>query len=236
MKIKAFTLAEAIVMIGVLGIITAVAIPTLVKKDFKTNTNIRAASKVYSALAQIVSNAIQDGYYYRRFDVSGLADNSEGVDVLTGKLYSENNGSTAPEKFRDILLDGLFVANVVNWSSDTNHYTQFDTTDGVRWKLKWNSQTFQSLNNPMVVYIDTNIKNGSDDFVCNNSNNCRVVDSLALLVHRNGNVMIDGTDSNSTYYVEDDDGHAYNDEEFVKEILGQHEDTKVVSNEEYYNN
>ena len=36
MKLKAFTLAEAMVMIAVLGVITAVALPTIVKKDFKT--------------------------------------------------------------------------------------------------------------------------------------------------------------------------------------------------------
>lgn len=74
MKIKAFTLAEAIVMIGILGVIMAVTIPTIVKKDFKTDTSVRAASKAYGALAQAVSSIMQDGYYYKRFDNFGLAD------------------------------------------------------------------------------------------------------------------------------------------------------------------
>ena len=223
MKIKAFTLAEAIVMIGILGVITAVALPTLVKKDFKTDTNIRAASKAYSTLAQVVSNVIQDGFYYKHFDVHGLADNSEGVDVLTGERYS----GTASEKFRDILADNLYVSNSSQWQQSGKTYFQFDTSDGIRWKLGWDSNTFSDLKNPMVVYIDTNIKNG-EPFECNQPSRCRTIDSLALLVHRNGNVLIDGTDTNmTTHVIENNVG--YNNQAFVKKVLGQHENTENES-------
>ena len=45
MKIKAFTLAEAMVMIAVLGVITAATLPVLIKKDFKGNKKRVARSK-----------------------------------------------------------------------------------------------------------------------------------------------------------------------------------------------
>lgn len=223
MKIKAFTLAEAIVMIGILGVITAVALPTLIKKDFKTDTNIRAAAKAYSTLAQVVSNVIQDGFYYKHFDVHGLADNTEGIDVLTGEKYD----GSAPEKFRDILMDTLYVSNPVSSDDSSYDYYQFDTPDGIRWKLRWDGDTFKDLQNPMVVYVDTNIKNGND-FKCNKPSKCRTVDSLAFVVHRNGNVLIDGTDTNMTTFVKEN-SVGYNDREFVKKVLGQHENTENES-------
>ncbi|MBQ3102554.1 hypothetical protein IJC60_06085 [bacterium] len=233
MKIKAFTLAEAMVMIAVLGIITAVALPTLVKKDFKTDTSVRAASKAYAALAQITSNVIQDGYYYRRFDIDGFGDATQGVDVLTGETFG-GAGVNAPEKFKDILLDALYVSNV----EEDNDSCVFDTADGVRWKLKWANNTFSSLANPMIVFIDANIKNG-DDFECNSLDACRAVDTVAFLIYRNGNVVIDGTETRARVGVNSSGNLAnvstFNDETFVKKILGQHEDTKVISNENYYN-
>ncbi len=209
MKLKAFTLAEAMVMIAVLGVITAVALPTIVKKDFKTETNVRAASKAYAALAQVVSNVVQDGYYYKKFDKDGLADATEGIDVLTGKKYNANNNGTAFGKFSAILKDSLYAR------AHTNNSNIFDTPDGIRWKLVSDNNAFSDLNSPLKVYIDTNIKNGTD-FACNSPKVCKEVDSLLLLVYRNGNVVIDGIVDNVQYY---------NNEDFVRKILGQHEDT-----------
>lgn len=230
MKIKAFTLAEAIVMIGILGILTAVALPTIVKKDFKTDTSVRAASKAYGALTQSVANIVQDGYYYKKFDTNGLADSTTGIDVLTGKKF---NG-TAQAKFRDILLDSLYVSNVANSTSTS---IQFDTADGIRWKLVWNSNTFNDLTKPMLVFIDTNTTKGTD-FRCNKlSKKCKLVDTVVFLVHRNGNVIIDGTDVVDKIGVNENGNistySAFNDEEFVKKIMGQHEQTEVSSS--FYN-
>lgn len=231
MKIKAFTLAEAMVMIGILGIITAVTIPTIVKKDFKTDTSVRAASKAYGALAQAVAGIVQDGYYYKNFDNDGFADNTQGIDTLTGKTYG-GAGTNAREKFRDILLDTFHISNVSNISSSK---TQFDTPDGVRWQLVWNSNTFESLEKPMLVFIDVNVKNGTD-FGCRNLNQCRLIDTLVLLVHRNGNVVIDGVDTNPAVGVNSNGTLGsvpdYNDETFIKKIMGQYEETSTKS--KYY--
>lgn len=234
MKTKAFTLAEAIIMIGILGIITAVTIPTLVKKDFKTDTNVRAASKAYSTLVQTVLNVAQDGYYYQHFDESGLGDNSAGIDVLTGKNY---NGAPNPgEKFRDILLDSLYVSNVI----DDGDATTFDTPDGIRWRLDWDQNTFTALDRPMIVKIDTNIKSEESDFECHSTTNCKVLDTVAFLVYRNGNVVIDGMEARATIGVNENgttlgDDPEFNDKDFVKKVLGQYEENARVSNTDYYN-
>ncbi len=235
MKIKAFTLAEAIVMIGILGVITAVAIPTIVKKDFKTDTSIRAASKAYGALAQAVANIVQDGYYYKNFDRAGLADTTTGVDVLTGKQYT----GTAPKKFINILADTFYVSNSSHSTSGTS-YVQFDTPDGIRWKLVWNTSTFNSLTAPMRVFVDTNVKNGTD-FECRNLSQCKVIDTVVFLVHRNGNVIIDGIDTNPAICVNSSSilttscgtASRYNDPTFIKKIMGQYEGTTVQTS--HYN-
>ncbi len=239
MKIKAFTLAEAMVMIAVLGVITAVAIPTLVKKDFKTDTGVRAASKAYATLTQVVSNIVQDGYYYKKFDQFGLGDHSVGVDVLTGKQYGGTGAVIWPaEKFKDILIDSLHVPNKSTCPTFmSSGPCVFDTPDGMRWKLVGNANTFDSLEKPLIVLIDTNIKNGVD-FECNNLDKCKVIDTAAFLVYRNGNVIIDGAETNAKIGVKADGTlgkvSEFNDEDFLKKILGQHEDTAIVSSD-YYN-
>lgn len=232
MKIKAFTLAEAMIMIAILGVITAAALPVLIKKDLKTDTSIRAASKAYGTLAQVVSGIVQDGYYYKEFDKYGFGDTSKGIDVLTVKTYDYigDEKQKKQKKFNDILHDSIYAVNK-NTEGD-----QFDTSDGIRWKLNWKDDTFNNLSKPLVILIDTNIKNGND-FKCNKldkTQNCQYIDTVAFLLYRNGNVMIDGADGNSTIGVGENGNlvqtrGTFNDAEFVKKILGQHSDTQDVS-------
>ena len=154
---------------------------------------------------------------------------SEGIDVLTGTKYNEDGTDDADTKFITIIRDFLYVKNPDGYMGALG---VFDTPDGIRWRFNLDGEAFKDLATPMRVEIDTNIKNGVD-FMCSRSFACKEVDGLLLLVYRNGNVVIDGLDSNATINFKRDN-ELYNDPEFSEKVLGQH--MKTTDNSSYYSN
>lgn len=78
-KMVAFTLAEVLITLAVVGVIAAVMIPTLNQRSQERKT-IAAVKKAYSTLSQAYTSAIQDN---QTIDTWGITGASQGVD---GKL------------------------------------------------------------------------------------------------------------------------------------------------------
>lgn len=68
---KAFTLSEVLITLTVIGVIAAIAVPTLIADWQKTRT-VEQLKKTYSALSQTTNRAIADNGPVASWDVLGL--------------------------------------------------------------------------------------------------------------------------------------------------------------------
>ncbi len=59
MKIKAFTMAEVLITLGIIGIVAAMTMPVLIGK-YQKHVTVTRLQKVYSVLSQAVNFAIKD--------------------------------------------------------------------------------------------------------------------------------------------------------------------------------
>lgn len=59
MKNHGFTLAEVLITLGIIGIVTAITIPTIVNKYQKQQT-VAKLKKAYSVLGQVMQRAVAD--------------------------------------------------------------------------------------------------------------------------------------------------------------------------------
>ena len=75
MRIKAFTLSEILITLGIISVISALTIPALIQKYQKTQT-VTQFKKVYSTLSQGFRKASQD------YDVYSLGDNWKNRDEV----------------------------------------------------------------------------------------------------------------------------------------------------------
>ncbi len=93
MRIKAFTLSEILITLGIISVISALTIPALIQKYQKTQT-VTQFKKVYSTLQQALRTASDD------IDIASLGNNwnnrDEVVDTLakyfqTAKKYTSKD-------------------------------------------------------------------------------------------------------------------------------------------------
>lgn len=81
-KLIAFTLAEVLIVLGIIGIVAEMTIPTLVH-DFQTQVTVTSLKKVYTVLSQVDNLAVQE---------NGTPDNWVSVsnDAAQNALAIEN--------------------------------------------------------------------------------------------------------------------------------------------------
>src|SRR5574344_257472 len=116
-KIKRFTLAEVLITLGIIGVVAALTIPTLIN-NYQEKATVTKLKKFYSIMNQAVALAkIENG------DIDGWTTNAaqslaaadDYVKILekglkfTKKCYSEANGGCIPSE--NIYLNGSSGGN-----------------------------------------------------------------------------------------------------------------------------
>lgn len=143
---KAFTLAEVLVTLGIIGIISALTIPTLVN-NYQKKVATTAAKKAYSTLSQaytFVLNNNEDGVLACETNNSRcLADLFAPIlKSVKGKLWVPNSG----------IAEGCWEDNDIDMPNET-HYC-FSSIDGISYDFDMEFQLENSRQ--AIIYIDIN--------------------------------------------------------------------------------
>lgn len=98
MKKRAFTLAEVLITLGIIGVVAALTLPTLIQKQQEQATVV-SVKKFYSAFSQAYLQAIEEN---GTLDNWGLTD-SENYENDDGKLEHTDESLANYDKFLTIM-------------------------------------------------------------------------------------------------------------------------------------
>ena len=114
-KRKAFTLAEVLITLAIIGVVAALTIPSLVQK-YKERETITRVKEFYSVFSQAYQLAILE---HGTFDQWGLGDTHEKVEQEDGSFQRDEYSLNNYNKFFDIIKPYLKY----------DSYTPFDNTN-----------------------------------------------------------------------------------------------------------
>lgn len=150
---KAFTLAETLITIGLIGILAAILIPALTAVS--PNRNKVMLRKAYTTLEQTVSKMINDGVDYPSGQV---VTDSNGHVCQRGFNYTDITTNTS-NKFCYFFTDNLnTIGNIscpavgAGWATTEK---AADTTDGMTWFLNNSMSVENGWNFPVANAYDT---------------------------------------------------------------------------------
>lgn len=197
MKRNGFTLAEVLVTLGIIGIITALVIPAI--NNLKPDENKTLYLKAYDTLADSVKNLAANSKIYP------VCENENNINCSGNPLLNTERPLLAPlntdnyagnTKLCNLLAFALGAANpncsasIYNYSNDTfKNNISFITPNGMQWIVSQqrtvtpasNSATFQT-----DIYIDVNGNKGDN---CIYNTNCTKPDIYKFMVAANGTVV-----------------------------------------------
>ncbi len=145
---EGFTLAEVIITLGIIGVVAAVTLPTVVKK-YQEKVTVTKVKKVYSMLSQAFMLSVKDNGYANEWNVgnrdtettanrltsyikpylkiikdcgtnSGCLEYTENINLLNGQKHSVNY-DTRNEYYKFILSDGT---HIIIRATDNANYCQ----------------------------------------------------------------------------------------------------------------
>lgn len=207
-KFRGFTLTELMVALAVIGIITAIVTPAVMK--IKPNKNKMMTKKAYYTTENIVNSLVNNQLFYP--DMSDVCyDPSLGTGV--SDVYCAL-GFDYTEKVKDI--DGveysgalkfpqLFASklNIQSGKTDTaaNIQAGITTTDGMTWYLPTWANKSQTEHE---IKIDVNgVGNGPDCTQDDTTKGCSAddFDSFRISVYPDGRMKINDNDVKAQEYV-----------------------------------
>lgn len=118
-----FTLAEVLITLGVVGVIAAITVPSLIQKH-QEQVTVTSLKKVYSVLSQAYVSAVQENGTPDNWDI--VAYNSPVgakniLDKLSLYLNLQKNCGTGPGCFPDLYYQRLMGGNWANLETDSSN-------------------------------------------------------------------------------------------------------------------
>lgn len=164
---KAFTLAEVLITLGVIGVVAAMTIPILMK-NYEKKEYVTALKKAYSEMNQVLQQMAVDGETIGNIGQYFGSTTSAGAKIASYYKVIKNCGTTTGEecfaKF-DNNYDGSANSTTI-WANNVNDRYKFVSADGMSFAiLSWNSSCTSNYsfvpNGPTAktcgyVYIDVN--------------------------------------------------------------------------------
>jgi len=107
---KGFTLSEVLITLGIVGVISALTIPA-VMKDYKQRLYVSQLKKAYSQLADTTQSIMSDEHSSSFYTTNGgVPDGCEGSECTKGPAYMLNNYFKTMKKNCGTGKDGACVA------------------------------------------------------------------------------------------------------------------------------
>lgn len=78
----AFTLAEVLITLGIIGVVAAMTIPSVIQKSQEKAT-VSQLKKAYTTLSQAVSLAVQNNGTVDTWDIGNYGDTGKSINILT---------------------------------------------------------------------------------------------------------------------------------------------------------
>lgn len=196
---KGFTLAELLITLGIIGVVAAISLPTLVK--LRPNETKGKFLKAHNVIVNMTGDIITDpSLYMTEFDSSGevnctglgcnkipdYIDNEEAAELIDTNYTGAKYGSLLALRL-DISKDDVTV--------DSNKVT-FTTTDGMSWEVSSTAGTVNANGRDLKtetneIIVDTNGPNEGKN--CIYSNTCKNPDQFKFKVDTYGNVTSEDT-------------------------------------------
>lgn len=204
MRKKAFTMAEVMVVMAVLGILAAVMIPTIIK--IRPNQNKIMFKKAYYVTERVVNELVNDDALYADTDTlrPGFLNEDAPTDFPTissvtkfCKLFA-NKLNTMGTPDCSIGKSSPIAAGALNPNSGN-----FTTNDGITWHLPtdaYGGGTTTTFKKDFTRIITVDV-NGTSTYNAKTSPNCIYVsatvcpdpDQFQIKVQHDGKIFIDGT-------------------------------------------
>ena len=125
-KKLAFTLAEVLITLGIIGIVSAMTIPTLVTR-YQKNVTLSKLKKVYAEFGSIAKMSIINGNIYNHnMSSNTVFDTFIKPHVRSAKMINES------EAFKFNQLNG--AENVLFFSTDED-FLSFTTDNGIKYSI-----------------------------------------------------------------------------------------------------
>lgn len=153
---KGFTLAEVLITLGIIGVVAAMTLPTLIQNHQKRSLEV-ATQKFYSTMSQAVKKYMAD----------------EGVDDLRNTPLACENYEASIRNFVTKYLkvveecdheaNNCFAPTYKNWDGsapDYNFTTEANWNDKRDYVLADGAVIRIGENGPIVLYVDVNGKKG----------------------------------------------------------------------------
>ena len=80
-KIKGFTLAEVLITLGVVGVVSAITIPTVINK-YQERVTISKVKKIYSTINQAFMLSVKDNGYANEWNVNGSSYSARAIQFM----------------------------------------------------------------------------------------------------------------------------------------------------------
>ena len=163
---KAFTLAEVLITLVIIGVIAAITVPTLITKYQKEQTVTRL-KKAYSAFAQTTNRAISDYGPINTWDIGSNNDTNAAKSFLNKYVLPYMSVSKMPTTSSEgQWIDKAFDLNGRTEFNYANRFVRFYLNDGTSVSVNFNTEK------AFRVHVDINgdkkpNKLGKDIFVFN---------------------------------------------------------------------
>ena len=178
---KAFTVAETLITLGIIGVIATLLLSTIVRQ--KPNAEMINFRKAYNLTTKIVYDMMQSSALYAS---PSFSDTSQTTVEVGGSRPSGN------AKFCLIFASYLNTKGSINCTSNAD--PTFTTLDGMKWKLP-----ISNFSSQQTIMVDVN---GNKKPNCEyNSNSCKEPDQFKIGINKEGKISI--TDTKALEYLED---------------------------------
>ncbi len=104
---KGFTLAEVLITLGIIGIVAAMTLPTIIDKYKKMQTAV-AVKKVYTEMIQTIKRAEVDYGEFKNWDINSDANTTYEINLAFGNKYLQpyfKNLRPIKEGMKNVLWD-----------------------------------------------------------------------------------------------------------------------------------